>query len=43
MSKGDADGKMGIVSGIIIAGAASIMGALFGIFGMADGALVPQF
>jgi len=43
MSKGDADGKMGIVSGIIIAGAASIMGALFGIFGMSDGALVPQF
>lgn len=43
MSKGDADGKMGIVSGIIIAGAASIMAALFGIFGMQAGALVPQF
>jgi hypothetical protein len=43
MSKGDADGKMGIVSGIIIAGAASIMAALFGIFGMQGGALVPQF
>lgn len=43
MSKGDADGKMGIVSGIIIAGAASIMAALFGIFGMQNGALVPQF
>jgi len=43
MSKGDADGKMGIVSGIIISGAAAIMGALFSIFGMADGVLVPQF
>lgn len=43
MSKGDADGKMGIVSGIIIAGAAAIMGALFSIFGMTDGALVPSF
>lgn len=43
MSKGDADGKMGIVSGIIIAGAAAIMTALFAIFGMSDGALTPQF
>lgn len=43
MAKGDADGKMGIVSGIVIAGAASIMAALFGIFGMQGGALVPQF
>jgi len=43
MSKGDADGKMGIVSGIIIAGAGAIMGALFYIFGMGDGALTPQF
>jgi len=43
MSKGDADGKMGIVSGIIIAGAAAIMSALFYIFGMGDGALTPTF
>lgn len=43
MSKGDADGKMGIVAGIIIAGAAAIMAALFAIFGMSDGALTPQF
>jgi fumarate reductase subunit D len=43
MSKGDVDGKMGIVSGIIIAGAAAIMGALFSIFGLGDGALTPQF
>ncbi|MDE3084062.1 MAG: hypothetical protein KGJ37_02440 [Verrucomicrobiota bacterium] len=43
MSKGDADGKMGIVSGIIIAGAAAIMGALFAIFGLSGGVLTPQF
>ena len=43
MSKGDADGKMGIVSGIIIAGAAAIMSALFYVFGMGDGALTPTF
>jgi len=43
MSKGDADGKMGIVSGIIIAGAAAIMTALYAIFGLSDGALTPQF
>jgi fumarate reductase subunit D len=43
MSKGDADGKMGIVSGIIIAGAAAIMAALFAIFGMSDGVLTPTF
>lgn len=43
MSKGDADGKMGIISGIIIAAAAAIMGALFTIFGMGDGVLTPTF
>ena len=43
LSKGDADGKMGIVAGIIIAGAAAIMGALFSIFGMGDGVLTPSF
>jgi fumarate reductase subunit D len=43
MSKGDADGKMGIVSGIIIAGAAAIMAAFFAIFGLGDGALTPLF
>ena len=43
LSKGDADGKMGIVAGIIIAGAAAIMGALFTIFGMGDGVLTPAF
>ena len=43
LKNGDSDGKMGIVSGIIIAGAAAIMEALFAIFGMSDGALTPQF
>lgn len=43
MKRGDADGKMGIVSGIIIAGAAAIMGALFAIFGLGGGVLTPQF
>ncbi len=43
MSKGDADGKMGIIAGIIIAAAAAIMAALFAIFGMAGGALTPTF
>ena len=43
LKHGDADGKMGIVSGIIIAGAAAIMTALFAIFGMSDGAMTPTF
>ena len=43
MSKGDADGKMGIIAGIIIAAAAAIMGALFTIFGMSGGVLTPTF
>ena len=43
MSKGDADGKMRIVSGIIIAGAGPIMSAMFFIFGLGGGALTPQF
>ena len=43
MSKGDADGKMGIIAGIIIAAAAAIMGALFTIFGMDGGVLTPAF
>lgn len=43
MKRGDAEGKMGIVSGIIIAGAAAIMSALFYIFGLSGGALTPEF
>jgi hypothetical protein len=43
ISKGDADGKMGIVAGIIIAGAAAIMGALFAIFNLSGATLTPTF
>ena len=43
ISKGDADGKMGIVAGIIIAGAAAIMGALFAIFNLSGASLTPSF
>ena len=43
ISKGDADGKMGIVAGIIIAGAAAIMGALFAIFHLNGAILTPTF
>lgn len=43
ISKGDADGKMGIVAGIIIAGAAAIMGALFAIFNLSGAVLTPTF
>ena len=42
ISKGDADGKMGIVAGIIIAGAAAIMGALFAIFNLSGPLLRPR-
>lgn len=43
ISKGDSEGKGGILAGIIIAAAASIMGALFTIFGMQDAILTPRF
>jgi len=43
ISKGDPDGKTGIVAGIIIAAAAAIMAALFGIFGLQDSVLTPHF
>ncbi|HEV3272822.1 MAG TPA: hypothetical protein VGZ93_11630 [Candidatus Methylacidiphilales bacterium] len=43
LSKGDADGKMGIVAGIIIAGAAAIMGAFFAIFNISGATLTPSF
>jgi len=43
LKNGDSDGKLGIVSGIVIAGAAAIMGALFSIFGMNGGVLTPTF
>jgi hypothetical protein len=43
ISKGDSEGKGGILAGIIIAAAAAIMGALFVIFGMQDAVLTPRF
>ena len=43
ISKGDAEGKAGIIAGIIIAAAASIMAALFAIFGLQDAVLTPHF
>lgn len=43
ISKGDPDGKAGIVAGIIIAGAAAIMAALFTIFGLDDAIITPRF
>lgn len=43
ISKGDPDGKTGIVAGIIIAAAAAIMAALFSIFGLQDSVVTPHF
>lgn len=43
ISKGDSEGKAGILAGIIIAAAAAIMGALFAIFGMQDAVITPRF
>ncbi len=43
ISKGDPDGKAGIVAGIIIAAAATIMAALFTIFGLQDAVIIPHF
>jgi hypothetical protein len=43
ISKGDPDGKAGIVAGIIIAAAATIMAALFTIFGLQDAVITPRF
>jgi hypothetical protein len=43
ISKGDSEGKGGILAGIIIAAAATIMGALYTVFGMQDAVLTPHF
>lgn len=43
ISKGDSEGKGGILAGIIIAAAAAIMGALYAIFGMQDAVITPRF
>ena len=43
ISKGDPDGKTGIIAGIVIAAAAAIMAALFALFGLQDSTLTPHF
>lgn len=43
ISKGESDGYASLTAGIIIAGAAAIMAALFNIFGLSGGALTPSF
>lgn len=43
ISKGDSEGKSGIIAGVIIAAAAGIMSALFAIFGLSDAILTPRF
>ena len=43
ISKGDSEGKGGILAGVIIAAAAAIMAALFAIFGMQDAIISPRF
>lgn len=43
IAKGDSDGYASLTAGIIIAGAAAIMAALFNIFGLSGGALTPSF
>lgn len=43
ISKGDAEGKSGIIAGILIAASAAIMGVLFYIFGLQDAVLTPRF
>lgn len=43
LSKGNPDGKAGIVAGIILAASAAIMGAFFYLFGLQDAILTPRF
>jgi len=43
ISKGDSEGKSGILAGVIIAAAAAIMAALYTIFGMQDAVITPRF
>jgi len=43
ISKGDPDGRAKILAGLIIAVDASIMGALFSIFGLQDAIITPWF
>jgi hypothetical protein len=39
---GDAEGKMGIVAGILIAGSVAIMAALYAAFGLSSSTITPQ-
>jgi amino acid transporter len=39
---GEAEGKMGIVAGILIAGAVAIMVALYAAFGLSSSVVTPQ-
>ena len=39
---GEAEGKMGIVAGILIAGAVAIMVALYSAFGLGSSVITPQ-
>jgi hypothetical protein len=43
ISRGDSEGKSGILAGIIIAAAAGIMAALYAVFGLQDAVIVPRF
>jgi hypothetical protein len=43
ISKGDSEGKSGILAGIIIASAATLLGVLYRIFGMSDAVVTPRF
>lgn len=43
ISKGDTEGKGGVIAGIIIAAAAVMMGALYAVFGMQDAIITPRF
>ncbi|MBS0661685.1 MAG: hypothetical protein JSR48_00345, partial [Verrucomicrobia bacterium] len=43
ISRGDADGKAGVIAGILIAASAAIMGAFFYIFGLSGSILTPRF
>ena len=43
ISRGDSDGKSGIIAGILIAASAAIMAALFYIFGLQGSIVTPKF
>lgn len=43
ISRGEPDGKAAIIGGILIAGSAAIMAALFFIFGLQGSVITPKF